>query len=374
MNTCIPLVDMRAMTADIREDATAAWNELLEQGDFVRGAAVGRFEAEWARYCGTAHAVGVANGTDAIWLTLRALDIGPGDDVVVPTNTFVATVEAVVQAGARPVFADVDPATLLLSPQMLRAALTSRTRAVIAVHLFGQMPDMDALLGVTDAAGVYLIEDAAQAHGARWNGRRAGSYGVAGCFSFYPGKNLGAFGDAGAVVTSHDGLADTIRSFADHGRTPNRHDEHQLIGWNSRLDTIQAAVLSAKLRHLDRWNRSRVATMAMYRQLLGGTPAQFVHTARGAEPVYHLAVVQVPDRDRARDALRAYGIATGVHYRRPCHQTPPYAGLARGPLPVAEAAADRILSLPLFPGMTSAQTERVADALRCALAALEVPA
>jgi dTDP-4-amino-4,6-dideoxygalactose transaminase len=374
VSAAIPLVDMRPMTAEVRTEVTTAWNRLLDGGDFVRGEAVTRFEAEWAQYCGTSHAVGVANGTDAIWLTLRALGIGPGDDVVLPTNTFVATAEAVLQAGARPVFADVDPATLLLDAQRVRAVLTLRTRAVIAVHMFGQMPDMDALLAVTDAAGVMLIEDAAQAHGARWNGRRAGSYGVAGCFSFYPGKNLGAFGDGGAVVTSDDLLAERIRSLADHGRPANGHGEHHLVGFNSRLDTIQAAVLSAKLRHLDRWNHQRVTTMKLYRKLLDGTPARFLHTPRGSEPVYHLAVVQVPDRDSAREALRAYGIATGVHYLRPCHQTPPYAGLARGPLPVAEAAADRILSLPLFPGMTPAQTERVADALRCALAAVEVPA
>jgi dTDP-4-amino-4,6-dideoxygalactose transaminase len=369
----IPLVDLQVSTMDVRAEATAAWNQLLDAGDFVRGEAVGRFEREWARYCGTDHAVGVANGTDAIWLTLRGLRVGPGDDVVVPTNTFVATVEAILQAGARPVFADVDPETLLLTPETLRAALTSRTRAVIVVHLFGQMPAMDALLSVTTAAGALLVEDAAQAHGARWCGKRAGSFGVAGCFSFYPGKNLGAFGDGGAVVTSDPALADDIRALGDHGRARGSRDDHVTVGYNSRLDTIQAAVLSAKLNHLDRWNRSRAATVAMYRQVLEGSSARFVRTARSSQAVYHLAVIQIPDRDRVQEALRAGGIVTGVHYRRPCHLIAPYAEFATRQLPVAEQAADRILSLPLFPGMTFAKVEQVGDALRCALAAVRVP-
>lgn len=360
----IPFLDLGAITADVRVQADAAWHDLLDNGDFVRGAAVTRFEQQWAEYCGTRHAIGVANGTDALWLSLRALGIRPGDEVIVPTNTFVATAEAVVHAGGIPVFADVDRDTLLLTPATVAAALTPRTAAVIVVHLFGQLPDMDAIMDVTHHAGVALIEDAAQAHGARWRGARAGSFGVAACFSFYPGKNLGAFGDGGAIVTSDDLLADTLRTITDHGRIPGTRNEHGLIGFNSRLDTLQAAVLSAKLARLDEWNRRRRALVRQYRELLDGSGARMVHELDGGEPVYHLAVAQVPDRTRVREALAAEHIGTGIHYPTPCHLMAPYRHYARGPLPVAEAAADRIISLPLSPHMSAADVAAVCDVVR----------
>jgi dTDP-4-amino-4,6-dideoxygalactose transaminase len=360
----VPFLDVAAMVREVRSEADAAWTALLDSGDFVRGHAVSRFEEEWADYCGTTHAIGVGNGTDALWLTLRALGLGPGDEVVIPTNTFVATVEAVVHTGADPVFADVEPDTLLMSSRTLAAAITPRTRAVVVVHLYGQMPDMDDLLDFAQRADVMVVEDAAQAHGARWRGARAGSFGVAGCFSFYPGKNLGAFGDAGAVVTSDDRLAATIRSLSDHGRIPGARNDHARIGFNSRMDTLQAAVLSAKLRRLDEWNRRRRSYVSLYRALLEGSEARMVTELEGGEPVYHLAVAEVPDRDGVISRLAAEGIGTGVHYPKPCHLIAPYANGRRVDLPVAEAAADRIVSLPLSPHMDMDDVVAVCDVLR----------
>jgi dTDP-4-amino-4,6-dideoxygalactose transaminase len=257
MTSQIPFLDVAAMTREVLDSVEPAWRRILESSRFIGGEAVEEFEAAWASYCQVPHALGVANGTDAIQLTLTALGIGPGDEVILPTNTFVATAEAVVLTGAAPRFADICPDTLLLTADLLEAAITRRTKAVIVVHLYGQMPDMDALCRVADKAGLAVIEDAAQAHGATWLGRRAGSIGLAGCFSFYPGKNLGAFGDAGAVVTSDPGLAGRIRGLRDHGRALGSRYRHELVGTNSRLDALQAAVLTAKLARLDAWNEAR---------------------------------------------------------------------------------------------------------------------
>ncbi|HEY8301007.1 MAG TPA: DegT/DnrJ/EryC1/StrS family aminotransferase [Jatrophihabitans sp.] len=367
----IPFLDLRAMASEIRDDVDLAWQALLADCDFVRGAAVTRFEHDWSAFCGTEQAIGVANGTDALWLTLRALGVGAGDEVVIPTNTFVATAEAVVHAGARPVFADVDAATLLMTADTIAAAVTDRTRAVVVVHLFGQLPDMDAIMAYCRRADLALIEDAAQAHGATWQGRRAGSFGVAGCFSFYPGKNLGAFGDGGAIVTSDDLLADTLRTLTDHGRLPGTRNEHGLVGFNSRLDTLQAAVLTAKLPHLDDWNRRRRAFVAQYRELLDDSRARLVAELEGGAPAYHLAVARVPERDRVLAALAAENIGSGVHYPVPCHQIAPYRTYARGPLPVAESAAAQIVSLPLSPHMSADDVVAVCEVLRSVVDASE---
>ncbi|MEP7177949.1 MAG: DegT/DnrJ/EryC1/StrS family aminotransferase, partial [Pseudonocardiales bacterium] len=314
-------------------------------------------------YCGTTHAVGVANGTDAIHLTLRAMDIGEGDEVVVPANSFVATAEAVVLAGATPRFADVDPATLLITADELEAAVTSRTRAVIVVHLYGQMADMDSLSRAAERLGIEIIEDAAQAHGARWNGRCAGSVGRAGCFSFYPGKNLGAFGDAGAVVTPDPALAARLRALRDHGRASGSHYQHDYLGTNSRLDAVQAVVLSAKLERLDEWNEARRAIAARYRETIAETAADFVEEAPGAHGVYHLAVARVPQRDQVRQWLREQGIETGIHYPTPIHRLAPYEHPSARPLPIAEQAAEQVLSLPIFPHLTPAQVSHVCRAI-----------
>jgi dTDP-4-amino-4,6-dideoxygalactose transaminase len=359
----VPFTDLGAATREVREAVSDAWRDLLDAGSFIGGKAVDAFERAWAAYCGTSAAIGVGNGTDAIQLALTALGIGPGDEVIVPANTFIASAEAVVSAGATPRFADVDPGTLLLTPETLRAAITPATRAVLVVHLYGQLPDMDALEQAAAEAGLVIVEDAAQAHGATWRGRRAGSMGRAGCFSFYPGKNLGAFGDAGAVVTSDEALAERIRSLRDHGRAAGAHHRHELIGINSRLDAVQAAVLTAKLAKLDAWTQVRRSIAARYRDAFADGPVRLVDEVPSARGAYHLAVVRVRDRETARQQLASMGIQTGIHYPVPCHHQPPYRKFAAAPLPAAEEAAGEILSLPIFPHMTDAQFTQVCQAV-----------
>jgi dTDP-4-amino-4,6-dideoxygalactose transaminase len=363
-STEVPFTDLGAMAREIWPAIAPHFTETLLAGRYVGGQPVETFEREWARYCGTAHAVGVANGTDALELTLLALGIGAGDEVIVPANTFIATAAAVVRAGAVPVFTDVSPDTLLLTPELLAAAITPRTRAVMVVHLYGNMPDLDGLCAVADRAGIQVIEDAAQAHGGEWRGSRAGSFGVAGCFSFFPGKNLGAFGDAGAVVTGDPALAERIRALANHGRSSgSAHYEHRHVGTNSRLDTLQAIALTAKLARNEEWNQARIALADRYHKRLAGSPVRLVHTAPHVRHVYHLLVVRVPDRDRVQAELAARGVQTGVHYPVPCHRQPPLQRYARGPLPVCEEAAETQLSLPLYPHMTTDQVDRVCAAL-----------
>ena len=369
----VPFADLAATTREVRAEVDAAIHEVLDSGRFVGGPAVERFEQEWAEYCGTTHSVGVANGTDALQLALRALGVGPGDEVVLPTNSFVATAEAVVLAGATPRFADVSPDTLLLTAATLEAALTPRTRAVIVVHLYGQVADMDAIAAVAAAAGIAVVEDAAQAHGAYWGGRRAGSLGHIGCFSFYPGKNLGAFGDAGAVVTDDADLAAAIRCMRDHGRRAGSHYDHELLGTNSRLDAVQAVVLSAKLPRLDAWTASRRAAAGQYRSRLAGGPVRLVDVVDPAAHVYHLMVARVRSRNRVRRGLAESGIETGLHYPTPCHLLGPYRRYGREPLPVAERTAAEIVSLPMFPHLTETQVARVCDGLQQLLDAEERP-
>ncbi|HLI39378.1 MAG TPA: DegT/DnrJ/EryC1/StrS family aminotransferase [Streptosporangiaceae bacterium] len=365
----VPFTDLAAMTREVEPAVRRAWERLLVSSQFIGGEAVEEFERAWAAYTGVEHAVGVASGTDALRLALTALGIGPGDEVIVPASTFVATAEAVVLAGATPRFADVDPRTLLLAPGQVEAARTPRTRAVIVVHLYGQMPDMDALCRAAGRAGLILIEDAAQAHGASWRGRQAGSFGAAGCFSFYPGKNLGAFGDAGAVVTPDIRLAERVRCLRDHGRTS--HYRHDLVGTTSRMDAMQAAVLTAKLARLDAWTQARRSVAARYREAFAHGPVRMVGEVPGARGVYHLAVVRVPDRDRTRRKLAAMGVQTGIHYPVPCHRQEPYLRFATGPLPAAETAAGEVLSLPVFPHMSDGHVERVCAAVREAVTGRE---
>jgi dTDP-4-amino-4,6-dideoxygalactose transaminase len=360
----VPFLDLDAQTAEVESEVRRGWSDILKSSRFVGGEHVERFEDEWAAYCGTTAAIGVANGTDALVLALRVLGIGPGDEVVVPSNTFVATAEAVVLAGATPRFADVDPDTLLMTAQTLKEAMRPETKAAIVVHLFGQMADMDELMRTASESGIEIIEDAAQAQGARWRGSPAGSIGRLGSFSFYPGKNLGAFGDAGALVTSDEDLASRLRSLRDHGRGDGGHYDHVAIGTNSRLDALQAVVLSAKLRRLDGWNEARRELIARYRDQLSGTGARLVAEADESHAVYHLAVAQVDDRDAVRSKLAAEGVATGIHYPTPCHRSGPYKTYADQPLPVVEAAASRIMSLPVFPHMTNRQVDSVCGRLR----------
>lgn len=358
----VPFLDIASMNGEVRAELDSVWSDAVTTSGFIGGAAVDEFEAAWAAYCETDHAVGVANGTDAIELTLTAMGIGPGDEVIVPANTFVATVSAVAQTGATPVFVDVDPATLLVTGEAVSAAISSRTAAVIPVHLFGQPVDMRSIRSVADAAGIAVIEDAAQAHGARWEGRRAGSLGDAACFSFYPGKNLGALGDGGAVVTGDGALADRIRQLSNHGRGADRY-AHDVVGRNSRLDAIQAAFLHVKLGRLDSWNEARRVAASRYDELL----APFVELTdqrTEAESVYHLYVIRTDDREALQRDLESEGIATGLHYPVPCHLQPPYVDPSRPALSVVEDAARRIVSLPMFPHITDEQVERVVGAVR----------
>jgi dTDP-4-amino-4,6-dideoxygalactose transaminase len=361
------------MAGEVWPEIASDYLACLFDGGYIGGPAVAAFEREWAAYCGVDHAVGVASGTDALQLSLTALNIGAGDEVVVPANTFIATAAAVVRAGATPRFADVSDDTLLMTPNTLAEAITPRTRAVIVVHLYGQLPDMTGILATAQRAGIAVIEDAAQAHGAEWGGRRAGSFGEAACFSFYPAKNLGAFGDAGAVVTSQPELADQIRSLANHGRSPGgSHYEHDCLGTNSRLDALQAILLSGKLARLDAWTERRIELASRYRDLLGScefadNELKLTDAAPLARHVYHLFVVRVARRDSVRAELARRGIQTGVHYPVPCHRQPPLRRFAERPLPVAEQSAGQLLSLPIFPHLTDRQVDFVCESLREAL-------
>jgi dTDP-4-amino-4,6-dideoxygalactose transaminase len=357
----VPFLDLASVNGALRHDYELAWKTVLHHGQFVGGPEVERFEASFAAYCETTACVGVANGTDALELILASLGIGPGDEVIVPTNTFVATAEAVCGVGARPRFVDVQPDTLLVDPDAVAAAAGPATAAIIPVHLFGQMADLDALFPVARRLGLAVIEDASQAHGARMRGRRAGSVGDAAAFSFYPGKNLGALGDGGAVVTRDTELAARIRRRANHGRAAADRRRHDQRGRNSRLDTLQAAMLSVKLADLDSANLARRRAMDRYRLQL---PPLFrpVTTDSSAESVYHLAVIRVEDRAAVTAALERHRIGWGVHYPIPCHRQPAYQEFAES-LPVAEQAADQILSLPMSPTLTDVQVDRVCEVL-----------
>ena len=371
----VPFTDLGVMAGEVWPEIEQEYRACLLDGAYIGGPAVTAFERRWADYCGAGHAVGLASGTDALELSLIALGLGPGDEVIVPANTFIATAAAVVRAGATPRFADVSDDTLLMTSGTLAEAITPRTRAVIVVHLYGQVPDMTSLLATAGQAGIAVIEDAAQAHGAEWAGRRAGSFGEAACFSFYPAKNLGAFGDAGAVVTSRPELADQIRSLANHGRSHgSSHYEHDYIGTNSRLDALQAIVLSGKLARLDAWTERRIALASRYEKLLGGREfsdagLKLTATSPLARHVYHLFVVRVAGREGVRAELAERGIQTGVHYPVPCHLQPPLRRFAERPLPVAEQAAGEIVSLPMFPHMTDRQVDYVCESLAAVLRA-----
>lgn len=358
----VPFLDLPTLHEMLGSELEESWKRVLACGTFVGGPEVELLETAFAAYCETGYCVGVANGTDALELVLAAAGIGRGDEVILPANTFVATAEAVCAVGARPRFVDVLPGTLLIDPAAVEAAVTAATAAVIAVHLFGQTADVDRLRAITDRHSLVLIEDAAQAHGARFGGHRAGSLGHAAGFSFYPGKNLGAFGDGGAVVTDDRALAAKVRSLANHGRSARHRHHHEIRGRNSRLDALQAAVLGVKLTRLDRDNALRRAAMDRYRARLPSSMRP-VAVHADAEPVYHLAVVQVDDRDDLTESLTRAGIGWGVHYPVPCHRQPAFAEFATDRLPVAEHAADRILSLPMSPTISTEQLDRVCAVL-----------
>jgi dTDP-4-amino-4,6-dideoxygalactose transaminase len=361
----VPFLDLAAQQAEIVDDVLPVWQRLLTTAAFIGGGEVEAFEREYADYIGVAHVVGVSNGTDALELAYRAAGVGPGDEVVMPANTFIATAEAASRIGAVPVFVDVDDEFLLMDPDAVGAAITPRTRAIVPVHLFGQTAPVDQIAPIADAHGIPVIEDAAQAQGAVSSAGRAGALGRIAATSFYPGKNLGAAGDAGAVLTDDPGAAALVRSLGAHGSSTKYVHDH--IGVNARLDAVQAAVLRAKLRRLDVWNAARRAAAARYAGLLADVDGIRLPSVRpGNEDVWHLYVVRVADRDRVAGGLGSAGIGVGIHYPTIVPLTEAYAdhGHRRGQFPVAEAAADTILSLPMSPHLTEGQQEDVTRALR----------
>lgn len=370
----VPFVDVAAQIRPSKAEYLAAIERVLDTGGFVGGPAVAAFEAEFADYCGAPHAIAVRTGTDALVLALRALDVGPGDEVITAANSFFATAEAISHTGATPVLADVDDATLLLDPDDVARRLTRQTRCVIPVHLFGQVADMARIGALAGAHGLHVLEDSAQAHGATGaDTRRAGALAKIAAFSFYPTKNLGALGEGGAVTTRDAELADRVRRLRDHGQA-GRHD-HVEIGYNARLDALQCACLSVSLARLDASNAARRRLAAHYRARLSALPnlpVRLVAAPEGASPVYHLFVIRVPAarRDAIRERLAAAGIATAIHYPRPIHLQRAYAHLGQGPgsCPIAERAADEMISLPMYPDLTIAQVDQVVDALAATLA------
>jgi dTDP-4-amino-4,6-dideoxygalactose transaminase len=364
----IPLVDLALQHREVAAEVAEGFDRVLSTGAYVLGPDVAAFEAEFAGYCGAAHCIGVANGTDAIELALRAAGVSAGDEVIVPANTFVATLGAIMRAGATPVLVDCDPDFLLIDPAKISERITPKTRAIVAVHLYGQLAPMQEILAIAGQYGIDVIEDAAQAQGAAHDQRRAGTWGVAAGTSFYPGKNLGAYGDAGAVVTDSAAIAASVLALRNHGSTVKY--QHPELGFNSRMDTLQATVLRAKLGRLEVWNGQRRQAAVRYGALLAGldnvsAPA----TMSGNTHVWHLYVIQVAERDRVLAELNAAGIGAGIHYPVPVHLQGAYAhlGHGKGDFLVAESAADRILSLPIYPGITVEQQERVVDALATAL-------
>jgi len=365
MPSTIPLGDLRLEYARIRDEIDSTIERVLRQGWFILGPEVEAFEAEWAAYCGVAHGVGVGSGTDALQLVLRAAGIGAGDEVIVPALGPAWTALAVSMAGATPVFADIDPERYTLDPAAFEAAITPRTAAVVPVHLYGCPADMAPIADIARQQDLLVIEDAAQAHGARYRGQRVGGLGNAAIFSFYPTKNLGAYGDAGAVVTGDETLAAKVRMLR-HGGQAAPHD-HQLLGTNSRMDEIHAAILRVKLQHLDGWNRKRQALASRYDAALGDYEEIVPPPCpEGIEHVYHLYVVRTPVRPALRDYLIGAGVTTGIHHPRGAHQQPAYAALD-GPLiacPRAEAIAAEALTLPLFPQLSRHEVDQISRLIR----------
>ncbi len=357
----VPFLDLKAQYSALEKPIQDAVDRVLRSCAFASGPEVEAFEKMFAAYCESDHAVGVSSGTAALELLLRAHDIGPGDEVITVANTFFATAEAISLVGATPVLVDARESDALMDPARLDAAITKNTKAIIPVHLYGQPADMDAVLDVAKASDILVIEDSCQAHGARYKGSRAGSLADAGAFSFYPGKNLGAYGEGGAVTTSNADIAERVRQLRDHG-SPKKY-EHAVIGRNDRMDELQGAILQVKLQHLDAWNEARRSHANSYRDRLEGHVA-LLEEQRDRESVYHLFIARVPNRESVQGALRDAGIATGIHYPIPIHLQPAYGGTDLGRFPVSEALASDILSLPMFPELTEEQISYVAETLR----------
>jgi len=360
----IPLVDLKAQYDSIKDEIQSAIARVLDTSQFILGREVEAFEEEFARYLDVRHAIGVNSGTSALQLTLHALGIGPGDEVITVSQTFVATIEAICWTGARPVFVDIEEATYNIDPALVEAAITQKTKAIIPVHLYGHPANLDPLLEMARKHKLWLIEDACQAHGALYKGRKVGGFGRAACFSFYPGKNLGAYGEGGAVVTNDRELAIRIQKLRNHGGLQKY--SHEILGTNARLEGIQAAVLRVKLPYLDRWNQLRRQHAVEYSSLLKGKDFVLPNEVSYAKSVFHLYVIRTPDRDRLNDYLNQQGIGSLIHYPVPNHFLPCFSGLGYrgGSLPVTEKISKEVLSLPLYPEMSSKQIREVTNAIQ----------
>lgn len=360
----IPLVDLKAQYETIHSEVDQAIQRVLTSTAFILGPDVRQFEEAFAAFCGARHCVGVSSGTAALELALRGLGVCAGDEVITVAHTFIATAEAISALGAQPVFVDIDPHSYTMAPDALERAINQATRAIIPVHIYGQPADMGAINEIAAAYRLVVVEDAAQAHGATWQGHSAGALSDAACFSFYPGKNLGAYGDAGAVTTDDAGLAEQLRLLRNHGRRAKYL--HEQVGFGERLDTLQAAILAAKLPHLQQWTDDRRRLAQRYNRLLADCDLILPHVAADANPVWHLFVIRTPQRDRLLEHLRQHDVEAGVHYPVPLHLQPAYAflGYQRGDLPVTETVADTCLSLPLYPEMSDAQQDRVVELVR----------
>ena len=359
----VPYLDLRAQYGTLRSEVLSALQEICESTSFAQGPATSEFEAKFAAYCGVDHCVSLNSGTSALHLALRCLDVGPMDEVVTVSMTFIATAWAISYVGATPVFVDIDPVRRTLNPDKLEAAITSRTKAIIPVHLYGMPAEMDRIMAIAERHGLPVIEDAAQAHGARYRGRRVGQFGQIACFSFYPSKNLGAYGEGGALITNDASIAHRARSLRDHAQSQRYlHDE---IGYNYRMDSFQGAVLSIKLKHLDQWNTARIDRARLYAELLKDSSYKLPAHVSDSECVWHCYVIETPERDRVRSALRDVGIQTAIHYPVPIHLQKAYAHLdyRSGDLPVTEALCEHCLSLPIYPELSKEKMSRVASVL-----------
>ncbi len=364
MNTNVPLVDLHAQFEPLREEIFHAWDSALESMRLFLGPNVQAFEQEFASYLGVRHAIGVSDGTNAVHLALRACGIGPGDEVITVSHTFIATGEAILLAGATPVFVDIDPLTYTMDVDQIAQAITPRTKAILPVHLYGQCADMDPMMDLARQHGLWVIEDACQAHGSEYKGRKAGGLGSIAAFSFYFTKNLGAYGEGGMVTTDDPDLAKKVRMLRDHGSEKRYY--HEFLGWNARLDELQAAALRIKLPHLDRWNEQRRLNASLYDQRLKDSGVITPYQASYNCPIFHLYVIRSQHRDELKDYLGANGIGTGIHYPVPIHLQKPFLqfGYALGSLPVTERITQEILSLPMYPELTPEQIFRVADLVK----------
>jgi dTDP-4-amino-4,6-dideoxygalactose transaminase len=365
----VPFLDLKAQYDSIKDEVAVAIQQVLDRTAFAGGPFVAQFEKEFSVFCKTRYCIGVGSGTDALWLALLALGVGPGDEVITVPDTFIATAEAIGSCGAKPVFVDVEEKTYNMNPDLLEAAITPRTKAIIPVHLFGQMADMDPIMAVARRNNLHVVEDACQAHGAEYKRRIAGSIGDAGCFSFYPGKNLGAYGEAGAVVTDNAELDQKIRMLRDHGQA--RKYYHALVGWNARMDGIQGAILSVKLKYLPTWNEARRTNAGLYDELLGAIDGVVIpRESQGNKHVYHIYAIRVPNRDALIKALAEKDIHCGIHYPIPLHLQDAYKdlGLKKGSFPVVEKVASEFVSMPIFPELDRDQIRQVARETGAAIA------